>query len=287
MTDVPTQLPHELTISAILPRDDPRDALIIRPSLSDSHRTLSSLPAGSVIGTSSIRRIAQVRRAHPHLSFADLRGNIGTRLAKLDAEDSPFAAIILAAAALHRMGLQDRISAYLSGAEGGMLHAVGQGAIGVETRGDDEDIRTLLAKVGCVKTTRACLAERSLLRALEGGCSVPVGVETTWGRVSRGVGVGVSPAKEYGLDGTAEGAGQAVDGGGGAGETNMLTMRASVTAVDGSDAVEAECTQSVKDEKEAEEFGLEVARVLIARGAEKILAQINLNRGIIKEQGGA
>ena len=138
-----------MSIGCIFPRDDPRDALVVTPSLSKTHKTLASLPEGSVIGTSSLRRMAQLKRKHPHLRFRDCRGNVGTRLSKLDAADSPFAALILAAAGLRRLGMGDRITSYLSTENGGMLHAVGQGAIGVEIRSDDETARQLLAKVGC------------------------------------------------------------------------------------------------------------------------------------------
>jgi len=202
---MPTQLPPNMIIGSILPRDDARDALVVHPSLSTRYKTLSSLPAESVIGTSSLRRMAQLKRLHPHLRFADCRGNVGTRLAKLDATDSQYAALILAAAGLRRLGMTERITAYLSSENGGLLHAVGQGAIGVEIRSEDQATKDLLAKVGDEPTTRACLAERSLMRTLEGGCSVPIGVETTWTKKKNvlgtnsggGVGIGAKPAAEY------------------------------------------------------------------------------------------
>src|SRR5947208_1495391 len=100
---MPTQLPPTCAIGAILPREDPRDALVLKPSLPPTHTTLASLPAGSVIGTSSVRRSAQIARKYPHLRFADVRGNVGTRLAKLDAEDGVYNALVLAAAGLKRL----------------------------------------------------------------------------------------------------------------------------------------------------------------------------------------
>ena len=109
-----------------------------------------------------------------------MRGNVGTRIAKLDAEDGPYACAILAAAGLLRLGLGSRISQYLDSQNGGILYAVGQGALGIEVRKHDTDILDILAKVGDSDTTLACLAERSLLRTLEGGCSAPLGVETEW-----------------------------------------------------------------------------------------------------------
>ncbi|KAK5138633.1 hypothetical protein LTR04_004332, partial [Oleoguttula sp. CCFEE 6159] len=208
LKDMPTQLPPSLTIGSIFAREDPRDALVVSPSLASTHRTLASLPGGSIIGTSSVRRSAQLKRLYPHLRFADVRGNVGTRLAKLDSpppEGPHYAALILAAAGLLRLGLGERITALLSKRDGGMLHAVGQGALGIEIREADDETRRILAKVGDERTARACLAERSLMRTLEGGCSVPIGVETEWVRRSRtpagpgagGVGVGVMPAASY------------------------------------------------------------------------------------------
>ena len=159
-------------------------------------RSLFNLPPKSTIGTSSVRRAAQLRRLYPSLRFADLRGNLGTRLAKLDAEDSPYAAIILAAAGLKRLGLESRITQYLTSNSGGMLHAVGQGALGIEIRKNDEVIKEMLSKINCERSTRACSAERALLRALEGGCSVPIGVETSWRVGKRGLATGTQPASE-------------------------------------------------------------------------------------------
>jgi hydroxymethylbilane synthase len=170
---MPTQLPDDLKLGVILERADPRDVLIVSPRL-PKDTSLASLPAGSTIGTSSVRRSAQLRRIYPGLKFADLRGNVGTRLAKLDAEDSPYAAIILAAAGIERMGWENRITQYLSSGNGGMLHAVGQGALALEIRKDDEKMQELVSKIRCERSTRACSAERALLRALEGGCSVPM-----------------------------------------------------------------------------------------------------------------
>src|SRR5579862_3460460 len=177
---MPTQLPSSCAIGAILTREDPRDALVLKSSLQATYTTLASLPAGSTIGTSSVRRAAQIARKYPHLRFADVRGNVGTRLAKLDAEDGVYTALVLAAAGLKRLGLGGRISQNLDAESGGLLHAVGQGALGVEIREKDRRVRRLLEPLEDEATTRACLAERALMRTLEGGCSVPIGVETSW-----------------------------------------------------------------------------------------------------------
>jgi hydroxymethylbilane synthase len=127
---MPTQLPPTCTLGAILPREDPRDILVLKSSLSTTYSTLSSLPPNSIIGTSSVRRSAQITRKYPHLRFADVRGNVGTRLAKLDAENGMYTALVLAAAGLKRLGLGERITQYLDHENGGLLHAVGQGALG-------------------------------------------------------------------------------------------------------------------------------------------------------------
>lgn len=263
---MPTQLPENLTLGSILEREDPRDVLIISPRL-PKETTLSTLPPDATIGTSSIRRAAQLRRLYPSLKFADLRGNLGTRLAKLDAEDSPFAAIILAAAGIKRLGWHDRISQYLSSDSGGMLYAVGQGALAIEIRKDDEKVKEMLSKVRCERTTRACSAERALLRALEGGCSVPIGVETSW-RGGRGVATGAEPARDYGKDG--EAIEEEVDL-----DEQELFLKTVVVSVDGKEAVEYETARKVKSVEEAETLGRDVAKILLEKGAAAILDKIS------------
>lgn len=178
---MPTTLPEKCELGAILQREDPRDALVFSSWFKTQNpgaKGLGDLPDGAVVGTSSLRRIAQIKKRYPKLVIKDMRGNIISRLRKLDDPDNEFSAIILAAAGLHRLDLQDRITRYLSAPE--MLHAVGQGAIGVEIRKGDEEMKRLLEPLRCVKTSMACKAERALLRRLEGGCSVPIGVQTSW-----------------------------------------------------------------------------------------------------------
>lgn len=296
--DMPTQLPASLSIGCIFPREDPRDALVVKPGF--PYTSLATLPQGATIGTSSVRRSAQLKRLFPHLTFADVRGNVGTRLAKLDAEDGKYTALVLAAAGLLRLGLKDRITAYLSKKEGGILHAVGQGAIGIEVRSDDAEAKTLLDKVGCEHTTMACLAERSLMRTLEGGCSVPIGVETEWVTkkssvgtlIGTGVGLGAKPAADYDkLTGVAvsgrTGMEHAEEQKSGDDYTGELIMRALVVSLDGEQSVETEMRRVVKTREEADEFGWDVARKLVDGGAEKILHEINLNRKIIEDDGNA
>jgi hydroxymethylbilane synthase len=267
---MPTQLPDNLELGAILDREDPRDALLISPRL-PKDTTLATLPQGATIGTSSVRRAAQLRRLFPHLKFADLRGNVGTRLAKLDAEESPYSAIVLAAAGLKRMGLDNRISQYLDSATGGMLHAVGQGALAIEVRKNDKPIQDLLNKIACERSTRACLAERALLRTLEGGCSVPIGVETSW-RGGKGLAVGTQPAKDY------DKRGNAVEEPEPDLNDQELVMKTLVVSVDGTESVEHEAVRKVRSVEEAEAMGREVAAILIEKGADKILSKIKVEK---------
>jgi hydroxymethylbilane synthase len=166
MKDVPSILPDGLVIGVILRREDPRDVLI-----SPNVRKLSELTAGSRVGTSSLRRAAQVQRLCPDVKIENLRGNLDTRLRKV--REGLYEAIILAAAGLHRMGWQDRITSYLDPEE--FLPAIGQGAIGIEIREDNHSAHELLAPLHHVETAIAVEAERSFLKELEGGCQVPIG----------------------------------------------------------------------------------------------------------------
>ncbi|KAH8415509.1 hypothetical protein KR222_001482, partial [Zaprionus bogoriensis] len=177
LKDLPTALPTGMAVGAVLEREDARDALVLRENY--KNYTIATLPKGSVIGTSSLRRTAQLRRQYPDLVVCDIRGNLNTRLAKLDAKDSKFAGIILAQAGLVRMGWMSRISQVLEPTD--MLYAVGQGALAVECRANDAQILTMLQKLMCLNTTCRILAERSFLKTLGGGCSAPVAV---WSNLS-------------------------------------------------------------------------------------------------------
>ncbi|PHH76636.1 hypothetical protein CDD82_3909 [Ophiocordyceps australis] len=242
LKDMPTTLPHGCVLGCVTRRHDPRDTLVIKQSLMDTHgwKTLHDLPPGSVIGTSSVRRIAQLARRYPHLRFCDIRGNIHTRLRKLD-DDADMVAIILAAAGLQRMQLGHRISQYLDNDSAGVLHAVGQGALGVECRAADDRVLSALRQIQHAETALACAAERSLMRVLEGGCSVPIGVETSW-------------------TGT------------------QLQLKATVVSPSGAEAVDAEASGPVSTTEAAEELGKRVAQELERGGADKILKAINATR---------
>jgi hydroxymethylbilane synthase len=172
LKDLPTTLPEGLLIAAITEREDARDALVLRAgSESAAYPSIKHLPEGAVVGTSSLRRLAQLKRLRRDgLAIKDLRGNVDTRLRKLD--EGQYDALILAAAGLRRLGFADRISAPLSTEE--MLPAVGQGALAIETRADDRALVDLLASLDHAPTRAACTAERALLRALGGGCQLPI-----------------------------------------------------------------------------------------------------------------
>ena len=251
LKDMPTQLPEKCVIGCIMEREDPRDAVVMKAGL--DFKTLADLPEGAVVGTSSVRRSAQVKRKYPHLKFKDVRGNLGTRLSKLDAEDGEYSCLVLAAAGLLRLDLGGRITQLLDSKTpgGGMLYAVGQGALAIEVREGDDQVKRVLKDLVDEKSTLSGTAERSLMRTLEGGCSVPIGVETTW--IEKG----------------------------------KMLMKAIVVSLDGTESVESERLGEILTVKDAEEFGWNLAQELVEKGAAKILEKINLNRPIIKEGGGA
>ncbi|MFW7342821.1 hydroxymethylbilane synthase [Pollutimonas sp. H1-120] len=165
LKDVPVDMQSPFALSVILERDDPRDAFV-----SNDFDTLDALPAGAVVGTSSLRREAQLRERYPHIHVQPLRGNLDTRLGKLDRGD--YAAIILAAAGLRRLGLASRIRGCLSPQQS--LPAAGQGALGIEILDSRADMRAWLAPLGDAAATACTLAERAVSRVLGGSCQVPL-----------------------------------------------------------------------------------------------------------------
>jgi hydroxymethylbilane synthase len=193
------------------------------------------------VGTSSVRRSAQLRRLYPNLQFANLRGNVETRLAKVDDPDSEYTCMIMSVAGLQRVGLLHRINLCLQSRDGGIFHAVGQGALGLEIRKGDTKTQELLNQLADHKSTLACLAERSLTRTLEGGCSVPIGVETEWIK------------------------------------SDTLRMTAIVVSLDGSHSVQ-DSEARLQTVDEANSLGEELAAKLVQAGAEEILKDINTNR---------
>ena len=228
LKDLPTALPEGLALAAITERENPADALVVHTKYKD--KQIDTLPEGAVIGTSSLRRLAQLRHKFPHLAFKDVRGNLNTRLAKLDAGE--YDALILAAAGLQRLGMGDRIHQILP--KEVSLHAVGQGALGIECRAGDEEVISLLKAIEHNTTRDRCLAERAFLRDLEGGCQVPIGVNSE-------------------LDG------------------DRLTLTGIVASVDGKKIVKDVVTGSTED---PESIGTELAEKLRQQGAQEILNEI-------------
>jgi hydroxymethylbilane synthase len=165
MKDVPVDFPDGLELVLIMQREDPRDAFV-----SNQYESLGSMPAGTLVGTSSLRRQTQIRERYPHLKIDWLRGNVNTRLRKLD--DGEYDAIILACAGLIRLGFEHRITRSLEPEE--CLPAIGQGAVGIEARSDDIAVKELLAPLGHAETSLRIAAERALNETLNGGCQVPI-----------------------------------------------------------------------------------------------------------------
>ncbi|HEY5275692.1 MAG TPA: hydroxymethylbilane synthase [Coriobacteriia bacterium] len=166
MKDVPTELPSGLVIAAMPERVDPRDAIV-----SGAGYTLDTMPRGARVGTSSLRRVAQVRALRPDVEIVDVRGNLDTRMRK--AETGEVDVVILAAAGITRMGWAERITHYVPSAQ--MVSAVGQGAIGIEIREDDDFMQGVCAQIADPETMTCVTAERVVMRTLEGGCQVPIG----------------------------------------------------------------------------------------------------------------
>ena len=225
MKDVPMQFPEGLGLAVICKREDPRDVFV-----SNSYRTFAELPQGAVVGTSSLRRQCQLKALRPDLDIRSLRGNVGTRLSKLDNGD--YDAIILASAGLIRLGLADRIASFIEVEQS--LPAAGQGAVGIECRTDDVQVKQLLAPLADAETTCCVLAERAMNNHLQGGCQVPIG-------------------------------GYAVL------QQGQLYLRALVGDVDGSQIIRAEGKSAVEN---ADVLGVQIAEQLLAQGADKILQSI-------------
>ncbi|AFY79461.1 MAG: hydroxymethylbilane synthase [Hydrococcus sp. C42_A2020_068] len=228
LKDLPTKLPEGLILGCVTERVNPADALVVNEKHKD--KQLETLPEGAVIGTSSLRRLAQLRHHFPHLTFKDVRGNVNTRLSKLDAGE--YDAIILAVAGLQRLGMGDRIHQVISSDIS--LHAVGQGALGIECRADDAEVLEVLKVLEHAQTRDRCYAERAFLRELEGGCQVPIGVNTKI-------------------------------------EGDTLTLTGMVASLDGKNLVKDTISGQPSD---AEQLGRELAIRVRNAGAEEILAEI-------------
>ncbi len=229
LKDLPTNLPEGLVLGCVTERENPADALVV--NVQNQQYQLETLPVGAIVGTSSLRRLAQLRHSYPHLTFKDVRGNVITRLAKLDAGE--YDALILAAAGLGRLDLAERIHQLI--APEISLHAVGQGALGIECRDGDTEVLEILQALQHQPTAARCWAERSFLKSLEGGCQVPIGVNT------------------------------AID------NTNQLTLVGMVATLDGKTLIKNQVTGAAAD---AEQLGQELATILRQQGAKEILDEI-------------
>ena len=228
LKDLPTNLPEGLMLGCITEREDPADALVVNAK--NASYQLETLPKGSVVGTSSLRRLAQLRHHYPHLEFKDVRGNVITRLEKLDGGD--YDCLILAAAGLTRLGFGDRIHQIIPGDIS--LHAVGQGALGIECVDGNPDVLEMIKVLEHGPTAARCLAERAFLRELEGGCQVPIGVNT------------------------------AIEG-------DTLTLTGMVASLDGKRLIRDQQSGSIAD---AETIGKQLADTLKGQGAGEILKEI-------------
>jgi hydroxymethylbilane synthase len=226
LKDLPTIIHAGLALSAVLEREDARDALVLPEGVAGG--SIMSLVEGARVGTSSLRRRAQLKSLRPDLVLKDMRGNVDTRLRKLDAGE--FEAIVLASAGLRRLGLAHRISASVPVQK--LLPAVGQGALGIETRSDDEDTNRLVAQLDHAPTRAACTAERALLRQLGGGCQVPIAAHAAM----RG---------------------------------DKLRLEGLVAALSGEEVLREASEGSAAD---AERLGTELATRLLERGAARLLA---------------
>ena len=227
MKDVPMNLPAGFTLAAIGEREDPRDALV-----SNNYRQLADLPEGAVVGTSSLRRQALLKARFPHLTIAPLRGNVQTRLRKLD--EGQYAAIVLAAAGLKRLGLAARIASTLDPAQS--IPAAGQGALGIECLAARSDLQELLMPLNHAKTASCVHAERAMSRRLSGSCQTPLG-----------------------------GFAQIVNG--------QLVLNGFVADLEGKRFIQATLSGAPSD---AEKIGKAMAEDLLARGADKILAELGV-----------
>ncbi|HEY9863287.1 MAG TPA: hydroxymethylbilane synthase [Candidatus Obscuribacterales bacterium] len=228
LKDLPTRLPEGLMLGCVSEREDPADALVVHENHKD--KQLETLPPGAIIGTSSLRRLAQLRYHYPHLEFKDIRGNLNTRLQKLD--NGEYDAIILAVAGLTRLDMSDRIHQVI--APEISLHAVGQGALGIECREGDSDILDIIKVLEHTPTAQRCYAERAFLRELEGGCQVPIGVNTVI-------------------------------------EGDQLTLVGMVASLDGKRLIK---DTVIGNSNDAENLGIQLAHKLKDQGAQEILNEI-------------
>ncbi|MHB1285922.1 MAG: hydroxymethylbilane synthase [Leptospirales bacterium] len=229
MKDVPAFLPEGLVLAATLEREDPRDAY-----LSLNYPNILSLPDHARVGTSSLRRLAQIREFRKDLEFVPLRGNVGTRLRKL--KEGVVEAIILAGAGLKRLGHEDQIREWISPET--LLPAIGQGALGLEIRQDDATTGVIVRSLSHFRTHLCVAAERGVLKSLNGGCQVPIAAYGKWN------------------------------------EDGSLSLEGRVLTVSGSRRIQSLSRGPIHTEEEAEKMGMAMGSDLLARGGREILADI-------------
>jgi hydroxymethylbilane synthase len=230
LKDVPMEMPEGFELTAILEREDPLDAFV-----SNQYNSLAQMPKGAKLGTSSLRRQAQVMKKYPHIEVVPLRGNLDTRLAKLDR--SEFDAMILAAAGLTRLGLTSRIKSTIPAQDS--LPAAGQGALGIEILSNNTVLAQQLAPLRDVLATYQVSAERQVSRRLGGSCEIPIAAYATWGS-----------------------------------DQTQLHLNALVANIDGTEVVAAKDSAQVKDMADAIALGNRIADQLIADGAQQIIASL-------------
>ncbi len=231
MKDVPTELPAGLHLGAICKREDPRDAFISRLTNGGFQiKSFKDLPQGATVGTSSLRRSCQLKHIRPDLQILQLRGNVDTRLRKLD--EGQFDAIILASAGVKRLGHEDRITEYLP--TDISLPAIGQGAIGIECREDDDFINEIISRLNHAETAVCVRAERAFLKQLEGGCQVPIAAHATL-------------------------------------EGNILKLDGLVGSIEG-DRIIRDQLEGAPEKAEA--LGEELANIILSRGGKEILDEV-------------
>ncbi len=252
MKDVPTEFPEGLHLSVICKREDPRDAFLTRRHDNTFQiPDFNSLPEGAIIGTSSLRRACQLLNIRPDLKMAQLRGNLDTRIRKLD--EKQYDAIILAVAGVTRLGWTDRIADILSPAIS--LPAIGQGAIGIECRADDTFINSLISKLNDEKSALCVRAERAFLKKLEGGCQVPIAAHARIEQGSRDKAPSAHTA-DFGLQTST---------------SEILVMDGLVGSISGDRIIREHAEGIVED---FESIGIELAEALLEKGADTILKEV-------------
>ncbi|RGP74038.1 porphobilinogen deaminase [Fusarium sporotrichioides] len=253
LKDMPTTLPPKCLLGAVPEREDASDAVVM--GANSVFKSIDELPPSSIVGSSSSRRKALVRRNWPHLEVVECRGNVDTRLRKLDAPSSQFSCILLATAGLLRLGLGHRITQRLDAAT--FPYAAGQGALGIEVSTDRQDIQRLVLHVDHRPSRWRGMAERSMLRSLQGGCSSPIGVCSTFEALTETKTADTTEQeRQHHLPSL---------------DCGKLHLQATILDMTGTKEIFAEDVAVVRCDMEAEQLGLLVANMLLHKGARSLL----------------